>query len=175
MQKQSKLTFAPITIILAKKPMTREIILILPDIRSCWNVGAMFRTADGLGVSKVYLAGYTPAPPNPRIAKVALGAETWLPWEQAPDLNSLLTKLKQEGWQIVALEKTAASTDISQTSFGAKVALLVGNEVEGVPADSQALADNIVHIPMLGLKGSLNVAIATSIALYQIRHGLQTN
>lgn len=149
----------------------RQIILILPDIRSCWNVGAMFRTADGLGVSKIYLAGYTPLPPNPRIAKVALGAEKWLAWEQEENLPELITRLKNEAWQIVALEKTATSQNINQADFTDKVALIVGNEVEGVPAGSLALADTIVHIPMSGLKASFNVAIAAGIALYRLRNG----
>ena len=151
--------------------MNRQIILILPDIRSCWNVGAMFRTADGLGVSKIYLAGYCPTPPDPRIAKVALGADTWLPWEKTPDLGELLIKLKAEGWTIVALEKTDSSRDITTAAFTDKVALVVGNEVDGVSTATLDQADQTVHIPMLGLKGSLNVAIASAIALYQIRHG----
>ena len=148
----------------------REIILILPNIRSCFNVGAMFRTADAMGVSKIYLVGYTPAPPDPRIDKVSLGAEKWLPFEQTTDLAELITKLKAEGFEIIALEKTANSHDISQAKFSEKLALIVGNEVDGVLPETLNECDQILHINMLGLKGSLNVSVATGIALFSLRH-----
>src|SRR3989339_568168 len=86
--------------------------LILPDIRSCHNVGAMFRTADAFGVTKIFLVGYTPSPPKPQIDKVSLGAEKWVPWEQRKDLKRLILTLKKKGFFVVGLEKTKTSEDI---------------------------------------------------------------
>lgn len=146
--------------------MKKEFYLILPNIRSCHNVGAMFRTADAFNVTKIYLVGYTPAPPKPQIDKVSLGAEKWVPFEVKKSLPLLLKKLKKQGVKIYALEKTDNSVDISTVSFSDKIALVVGNEVDGVPKEITDLCDVVVHIPMFGKKESLNVSIAAGIAMY---------
>ena len=145
--------------------------LILPDIRSCHNVGAMFRTADACGVDKLFLVGYTATPPKPQIDKVALGAETWIPWEHKKDLKRLITTLKKKGFFIVGLEKNERSIDIAELNLEVEknVALIVGNEVDGVEADISALCDEVVHIPMYGKKESLNVSVAAGIAMYSIK------
>lgn len=148
--------------------MKQEFYLILPNIRSCHNVGAMFRTADACGVDQIFLVGYTPVPPRPEIDKVALGAETWMKWKQYKNLKVLIKNLKKRGVSIVALEKTAQSTDIGKTDFSFPLALIVGNEVDGVSSDILELCDSVVHIPMLGKKESLNVSIAAGIAMYTI-------
>jgi tRNA G18 (ribose-2'-O)-methylase SpoU len=148
--------------------MKQEFYLILPNIRSCHNVGAMFRTADATSVDQIFLVGYTPVPPRPEIDKVALGAETWMKWKQYKNLKILIKNLKKKGVQIVALEKTAQSTDIGKTDFSFPLALIVGNEVDGVSLDILELCDSVVHIPMLGKKESLNVSIAAGIAMYTI-------
>ena len=143
--------------------------LILPNIRSCHNVGAMFRTADACGVDMLYLVGYTPTPPRKEIEKVALGAEAWIPWKQVQHLVPLLKRLKKQGVYIVALEKTEISTPIHDVLvLESPVALIVGNEVDGIPAQALALADIVVHIPMLGKKESLNVSIAAGIGMYEV-------
>ena len=144
--------------------------LILPDIRSCHNVGAMFRTADACGVDKLYLVGYTATPPKPQIDKVALGAETWIPWEHKKDLKRLIASLKKKGFFIVGLEKNERSIDIAELNLENQknVVLIVGNEVDGVEAEISALCDEVVHIPMYGKKESLNVSIAAGIAMYTI-------
>lgn len=154
--------------------MNTEFHLILPDIRSCHNVGAMFRTADAFGVTKLWLVGYTAAPPKPQIDKVSLGAEKWIPFEQIQkqDYSSLLTTLQSQGFEIIALEKNNASTDIRTTSFSSKVALIVGNEVDGVREESLNACNKVVHIPMMGKKESLNVSIAAGIAMYEVRKRL---
>ena len=144
--------------------------LILPDIRSCHNVGAMFRTADAFGINKLFLVGYTPAPPKPQIDKVSLGAEKWVPFEIRKTLKPLLKKLKKQGIKIFALEKTEDSVDISKADFIGDVALIVGNEVEGVKHDILALCDGVVHIPMYGKKESLNVSIAAGVAMYCLKN-----
>jgi len=145
--------------------------LILPNIRSCHNVGAMFRCADAFGVEKIYLVGYTPCPPKPQIDKVSLGAEQWVPWEYRKDLKRLIHSLKKKRTQMVALEQSAYSVDIASFSMQTNhdIAIIVGNEVDGVPIDILALCDNVVHIPMQGKKESLNVSIAAGIALYALR------
>ena len=149
-----------------------KFVLILPDIRSCYNVGAMFRTADACGVEKIWLCGYTPVPPRPEIAKVALGAETWLPWEQAAEAVAVVRDLKKQGYTIVALEKNASSVDIGSMELTAPVALIVGNEVTGVGEDLLAVTDVVAHIPMLGRKESLNVSVAAGIGMYVVRQKL---
>ena len=145
--------------------------LILPDIRSCHNVGAMFRTADACGVDKLFLVGYTATPPKPQIDKVALGAETWIPWEHKKDLKRLIASLKKKDFFIVGLEKNERSIDISELNLENQknVALIVGNEVDGVEADISALCDEVVHIPMYGKKESFNVSVAAGIAMYSIK------
>lgn len=146
--------------------MKKEFYLILPDIRSAHNVGAMFRTADACGVDQIFLVGYTPVPPRPDIAKVALGADTWMKWKQYKNLKTLVKNLQKKGVKVVALEKTEKSVDIASAKFDFPLALIVGNEVDGVSPDILELCDKIVHIPMLGKKGSLNVSIAAGIAMY---------
>ena len=147
--------------------------LILPNIRSCHNVGAMFRTADAFAVTKMFLAGYTAEPPKPQIDKVSLGAETWVPWERCDDVPGLIARLQAEGVLVVALEKTGTSVTFDQLPIAGSVALIVGNEVDGVSDDILALCDGVVHIDMYGKKTSLNVSIAAGIALFEIRNRLQ--
>lgn len=147
--------------------------LILPNIRSCHNVGAMFRTADACGVTKLFLVGYTATPPKKEIDKVALGAETWMPWEHRKDLKRLITSLKKKGVKIIGLEKNDRSVDIGTLQIDTDVALIVGNEVDGITPDIQALCDIVAHIPMHGKKESLNVSIAAGIAMYEIKERTQ--
>lgn len=143
-----------------------KIYLILPNIRSCHNVGAMFRTADAFGIAKLFLVGYTPAPPKPQIDKVSLGAEKWVPFEIRKTLKPLIKKLKKEGVKVFALEKSETSVDIAQADYSGDIALIVGNEVEGVLPEILTLCDGVVHIPMYGKKESLNVSIAAGVAMY---------
>lgn len=148
--------------------------LILPDIRSCHNVGAMFRTADACGVDKLYLVGYTATPPKPQIDKVALGAETWIPWEHKKNLKILIANLKKKGFFIVALEKNERSIDIAELNLQTQknIALIVGNEVDGVEPEIAKLCDEVVHIPMYGKKESFNVSVAAGIGMYVIKSKL---
>lgn len=150
---------------------SRNFYLILPNIRSCHNVGAMFRTADACSVTKIFLVGYTSCPPKPQIDKVSLGAEKWMPWEYRKDLKRLIFSLKKKGVVIVGLEKTNESQQITSGLKQIKdddIALIVGNEVEGISDDIVKLCDLVVHIPMYGKKESLNVSVAAGIAMYEI-------
>ncbi|MFH1947204.1 MAG: TrmH family RNA methyltransferase [Candidatus Magasanikbacteria bacterium] len=154
----------------------RKFYLILPDIRSCHNVGAMFRTADAFGISKIYLVGYTATPPKIQIDKVSLGAEKWVPWEKRASLKRLINVLKKKGVWVVGLEKTIDSFQLSAISYqviNRDVALIVGNEVEGITEDILEMCDEVVHIQMYGKKESLNVSVAAGIAMYQIRKFLE--
>lgn len=150
--------------------MLNKLYLILPNIRSCHNVGAMFRTADAFGVTKIFLVGYTPAPPKPQIDKVSLGAEKWVSFKKYQHLKPLITRLKKQGVKIFALEKTDQSIDIAKANFNGSVALIVGNEVDGLSGDILNLCDEVFYIPMCGKKESLNVSVAAGIALYTIKN-----
>ncbi len=154
-------------------------ILILDHIRSAHNVGALFRTADGAGVDLIYLVGYTPQPAQKElylsdaekaIAKTALGAEKALAWKYVKTLPPLLKRLKKADYTIVALEQSPGSIDYRDLKLarGAEVALVVGNEVEGVSSRVLKQCDQTIELPMRGEKNSLNVAVAGGIALYHL-------
>ena len=159
----------------------KELSLILHDIRSAYNVGAIFRTADGAGVSKIYLSGYTPIPvdkaklyktkADKMLEKTALGAEKTVPWERVENIEMLTEKLKGEDVLIAALEKVDHSIEIKkfidENSHG-KIALILGNEVDGVSADILQRCDVIISLPMRGMKESLNVSVAAGIAMYEL-------
>lgn len=157
-----------------------DIIVIAHNIRSTHNVGAIFRTAEGFGVSRIILSGYTPYPTlehdsrlphisqklTSQIHKTALGAETIVPftYSETPPID----ELKTAGYRIVGLEQ--APTSIMMTEYHApeRVALVLGEEVEGIPADLLTQCEDIIEIPMVGKKESFNVSVATGIALYQL-------
>lgn len=150
-----------------------KFVLVLPNIRSGHNVGAMFRAADGAGVDKIYLTGYTPCPPHTQIDKVSLGAEKWMPWEYCKQTGRLLKQLKKEGYNIVALEQTKKSKNIFEWKPAFPMALVVGNEITGVPKNLLKYCDEAVEIPMQGKKNSLNVSVAAGIAMYQIQKSIK--
>lgn len=155
------------------------LILILDNIRSAHNVGALFRTADGAGVEELYLVGITPRPgkgelyltdAEKTLKKTALGAEQTLAWKYAKTLPPLLKRLKQAGYVIVALEQSEGSMDYRawRAPQDKQVAFIVGNEVEGVALKTLTLCDEVIELPMRGTKNSLNVAVAAGIALYHL-------
>jgi len=153
-----------------------KIAVALVDVRSIENVGSIFRTADGAGVEKIYLGGITPTPldrlgkPRTDLAKVALGAEKSIVWEQVIDVSKLLKKLKKEGWQICAIEQAKNSKSFKKIPKTGKVLLVMGTEVTGLPKNILKICDEIYEIPMRGTKESLNVAVAFGIAVYQIKN-----
>ena len=148
--------------------LLENFVLILPNIRSGHNVGAIFRTADGAGVDKLYITGYTPCPPHVQVDKVSLGAEKWMPWEYRKQTGRLLKELKQMGNNIVALEQTKTSQNIFDWKPKFPIALVLGNEKTGVPKSLLKYCDESIEIPMKGKKNSLNVSVATGVAMYQI-------
>jgi tRNA G18 (ribose-2'-O)-methylase SpoU len=148
----------------------RQIALLAYNVRSLWNVGSFFRTCDAFTVEKLYLTGYTGHPPRKEITKTALGAEETVPWEHVTDPIEVVQKLKQEGWSIAALELLPESKDIREYDPPEKVCIIVGHELTGVPEELVRLCDDLIKIPMLGKKESLNVAVAAGIALHYVRH-----
>ncbi len=158
--------------------MSHELYLIVHNIRSAHNVGAMFRTADGAGVARVFVSGYTQAPAEPgkqwmtnaekSLAKTALGAEHSVPWELASDIHELVGRLRSEGISIVALETGESSIDYCSFVPEGDVALIVGNETEGVDRELLRSCDAVISLPMRGTKRSLNVSVAAGIALFSL-------
>ncbi|HEY4503473.1 MAG TPA: TrmH family RNA methyltransferase [Candidatus Paceibacterota bacterium] len=157
-----------------KQENQQENILILHDIRSVENVGAMFRTADAVRINKIYLSGYTPAPldrfgrKRKDLAKSALGAEEFVAWEQVKNVSSLLTKLKREKYLIIGIEQDKKSVDYKKVKLENKNAFIVGTEVTGIPKNILKKCDVIAEIPMRGKKESLNVSVALGISLFRI-------
>lgn len=150
------------------KPI-KDFYIICDNIRSLYNVGSIFRTADAMGVKKIYLCGITGTPLQSGLQKVSLGAENFVAWEHKKSAARLINSLQKRGVKIVALELVAGkSINIKKLKPAFPLALIVGNEVEGVSKDVLKKADEIVHIPMSGQKESLNVAVAFGIAGYVI-------
>lgn len=146
--------------------------VILCDIRSHYNVGAIFRTCDAAGVVKVWLAGVTPSPKDrfgravPEIHKTALGAEETIPFESTTDVAATITKLQAGGSVVVAIEQSADSVSLTDFVVPDDVVYVLGSETEGLAPEVLAVVDKVVEIPMLGLKESLNVSVACGIVLY---------
>lgn len=175
-------TFSPLN---TPVPVPRKWLhAILDNVRSAWNVGAMFRTADGLGLEKLYLCGITPTPENDAVRKTSLGAEESVQWEYARDAVKLAKRLKAEGVALWGLEqderavrlgpgadgeteKRVWATD-GMDSANKRIVLVVGNEVTGTDPGLLDLCDRIVYIPMRGNKRSLNVEVAFAIAAWVI-------
>lgn len=149
--------------------------VILYNLRSILNVGAIFRTADGAGVEKIYLAGYTPSPIDRfgriqlKMKKAALGATESVKWEHCDDAAKLIAHLKEEGIAIVAVEQREGAIDYRDFVQNRDTAYIFGNERDGVPEDLSMHADAVVDLPMAGSKESLNVATAAGIVLYSTR------
>lgn len=159
-----------------------EIIVIAHNIRSTHNVGAIFRTAEGFGVQKIILSGYTPYPKitndsrlphiaeklHSQIHKTALGAEGMIPFEYQSTPN--ISTLRQVGYRIVGLEQAPRSILLPEYKAPGKIALLIGEEVHGISDDLLQACDDIIEIPMVGKKESFNVSVATGVALYALSH-----
>lgn len=144
------------------------VILFCENIRSLYNVGSLFRTCDGARVRSLYLCGYTGYPPRKEIDKTALGSVDTVPWVHNTDPVAALRRLKDEGYQVVALEHTHASVPYTEAVYTFPLCLVLGNEVEGVTQELLDLCDMAVEIPMYGSKESLNVSVAGGIALYHL-------
>lgn len=158
----------------------KDIYLVLHNVRSAYNVGSIFRTADAAGIKKIFLCGYTPAPSDRemltgigfggqgKISKTALGAEKNVPWEQCKQIWRLIEKLNIEKIRIVALEQAPKSVNLFSYKPKFPLALIVGHERKGLSGKILNYVDDILEIPMHGKKESLNVSVAAGIALYEL-------
>lgn len=152
----------------------RDIRLLLDNIRSVHNVGSIFRTAETLGISKIYCLDTTPIPVDrfgrkrKDFSKVSLGAEEMVAWEHVSDSKALLKQLKKDGFEIIALEQSGNSVDYKDVKVAPHTLIILGNEVEGVSEDLVESADVVAEIPLAGKKESLNVSVAGAVFLYRL-------
>lgn len=145
-----------------------KIIVILDNIRSAHNVGAILRTCDGAGVEELYLCGITPDINHKKIIKTALGAEKYVKTTYYKDVLEAINKAKNDGYQIISIEQTENSKNLDENRFNDKVCLIFGNEITGVSLKSLEYSDSVLEIPMRGSKNSLNVSTTVGIVLYYL-------
>jgi 23S rRNA (guanosine2251-2'-O)-methyltransferase len=142
--------------------------ILLDNVRSLYNVGAFFRTADAASIEKLYLCGITGRPPKRAIAKTALGAEETVPWEHVWEAAPLVANMRARGLEIAAIETAAHAVDLFDWAPRFPVCVIFGHEVDGIRPEISELCDTHVRIPMLGAKHSLNVATAGGVAVYEL-------
>ncbi len=153
--------------------MKRSVCLLLHDIRSVYNVGAIVRTADAVGISRIYLTGFSPTPldrfgqPRGDFAKCALGSELTVPWKYAKTPAALLKRLKKDGYEIIAIEQDARSVDYKKVKPAAQSLVIFGTETTGISKSLIGKCDTVAEIPMRGKKESLNVSVSAGIVLFR--------
>lgn len=141
---------------------------LVENVRSLYNVGSIFRTSDAVRLNKLYLTGYTGYPPRREIDKTALGSTESVPWEYFKQTNAAIKELKKSDVKLIALEHTSESVPYNEFEYDFPLCLMLGNEVDGLSAETIAQADFSVDIPMFGLKQSLNVSVAYGVVIYHI-------
>lgn len=153
-----------------KRSHKTPVIAVLENIRSAYNVGSVFRTADAFLLEAIYITGYTCVPPHKEIKKTALGAEETVDWKHFSNATEAIISLKEQGYKIYAVEQAKNSLQLQQTGFkaGEKIAVIFGNEVTGVEQDTILQCDGCIEIPQLGMKHSLNIATAAGVVLWEI-------
>ena len=144
------------------------VIAVLENVRSAYNVGSVFRTADAFLLQSIYICGYTAKPPHKEIKKTALGAEETVDWKHFSSPALAIEALKAEGYKIYAVEQTVSSVSLQSFNYVDKVAVVFGNEVTGVEQATIALCDGTIEIPQLGMKHSLNISVAAGIVLWEL-------
>jgi 23S rRNA (guanosine2251-2'-O)-methyltransferase len=160
---------------LARKSVTEfrqsdkvPVIAVLENIRSAYNVGSIFRTADAFLLEAIYICGYTAYPPHKEIKKTALGADETVRWKHFKSISECLAELKAEGYNLFAVEQAEDSFQLNDFSTTQKLAVIFGNEVTGVEQNTIAQCDGCIEIPQLGMKHSLNVSVAAGIVLWEL-------
>jgi len=153
-----------------KRSEKTPVIAVLENIRSAYNVGSVFRTADAFLLEAIYITGYTCIPPHKEIKKTALGAEESVNWKHFPDASQVIVHLKQQSYKVYAVEQAINSISLEKLNFTKeeKVAFIFGNEVTGVEQSTIEQCDGCVEIPQLGMKHSLNIATAAGVVLWEI-------
>ncbi|MDY3548638.1 RNA methyltransferase [Riemerella anatipestifer] len=151
-----------------KKTSKTPLVVVLDNIRSMHNVGALFRTADAFLIEKIVLCGITPQPPHREIHKAALGATESVDWVYQKNISEAIKELKTQGYNIIGVEQTTDSISLSdfEISPNQKYALVLGNEVEGLSDEALSLYDSFIEIPQLGTKHSLNVSVCGGIVIW---------
>lgn len=146
------------------------VIAVLENIRSAYNVGSVFRTADAFLLNAIYITGYTCTPPHKEIKKTALGAEDSVDWKHFPNAREAINALREEGYKVYAVEQALNSYLLQQVDFkpDEKIAVIFGNEVTGVEQDTILQCDGCIEIPQLGMKHSLNIATAAGVVLWEL-------
>ena len=142
--------------------------MLLHNVRSLYNVGAFFRTADAVGLSRLHLSGFTGSPPAKQIAKTALGSEQTVPWARVAEPLAIIDDRRRAGWETAAIETVEDAVDLFEWQPRFPVLVVFGHEVDGLPADIVQRCDTRVRIPMVGTKRSLNVATAGGVVLYEL-------
>ena len=145
------------------------VIVVLENIRSAYNVGSIFRTADAFLLHSIYICGYTAYPPHKEIKKTALGSEDTVAWKHFKNVAEAIEEIRAEGFKVYAVEQAVDSWKLgSFTTEEDKVAVILGNEVTGVEQSTIALCDGVMEIPQLGMNHSLNVATAAGVVLWEL-------
>ncbi len=149
------------------------IVVVLDNVRSMLNVGSVFRTSDAFLIDSLYLCGITAKPPHRDITKTAIGAENAVTWSHNPSTIDVVNNLKSEGYVVFGVEQTDASVELNTIDFRThdKVALIFGNEVDGVSDEVIALCDHLIEIPQLGTKHSLNVSVCAGVVIWEAAKG----
>jgi len=149
-----------------KEAPKMPVIAVLENVRSAYNVGSVFRTADAFLLQSIYLCGYTARPPHKEIKKTALGSEETVHWLHFPNATEAIKQLREEGFKVYAVEQTENSIALQTFHRQArdKTALIFGNEVTGVEQSTIHLCDGTIEIPQLGMKHSLNISVAAAVA-----------
>ena len=142
--------------------------LVLDNLRSSFNVGSIFRTAECFGVSKIFLCGYTATPENPKVCKTAMGTESYIGWQKFDSIDKAIEFLKENAVKIYAIETMSNAKNIAEIEFTKPCALILGNEALGISKEVLKSVDEIVSIPVSGWKNSLNVGVTAAICCYEI-------
>ncbi len=153
-----------------------QVVAVLENVRSAYNVGSVFRTADAFLLEAVYLCGYTAFPPHKEIRKTALGAEETVSWKHFKKVDEALEELKGLGYKIYAVEQVENSIKLNEVSFpkDEKIAVIFGNEVTGVEQETIKQCEGCIEIPQAGMKHSLNIAVAAGVVLWELVKGKVT-
>ena len=152
-----------------KEAKKNPIVVVLDNIRSMHNVGSVFRSADAFRIEAICLCGYTPQPPHRDIQKTALGATETVNWLYYPTTKEAIEDLKKFDYTVLAIEQVEGSESLDQfNNTDRKLAIVLGNEVEGVDAEALAICDGCIEIPQLGMKHSLNISVAAGIVLWKL-------
>ncbi len=156
-----------------KQAEKNKIIVLLDNIRSAYNVGSIFRTADAFLIECIFICGYTPPPTHRSVHKTALGAVETVDWMQFENIADAINQLKQNDYTVYAIEQAEQSTALDQVTIPSnkKTAMIFGNEVTGVQNEAMLLSDGCIEIPQHGMKHSLNVSVAAGIVLWKLVHG----